>query len=117
MNPNNVNEAVTASHIRTASVGLRHIADQTRGKYFTQACSSLIEVSSPALLLPKNLLRPFGFTLGVVSQPDGYSGLSVYPEVQILDSAIYTGQDVKEAVALGQRHTVGVVPTRRGPAI
>jgi len=49
MNPNNVNEAVTASHIRTASVGLRHMADQTRGKYFTQACSRLIETSSPDL--------------------------------------------------------------------
>lgn len=49
MNPNNVNEAVTASHIRTASVGLRHIADQTKGKYFTQARSRLIETSSPDL--------------------------------------------------------------------
>ena len=52
MNPNNVNEAVTANQIRTASVGLRHMADQTRGKYFTQAHSWLIEVSSPALPYP-----------------------------------------------------------------
>jgi len=69
MNPNNVNEAVTASHIRTASVGLRHIADQTRGKYFTQGYSLLVEASFPALTRQK-LLKPFGFTLGVVSQSE-----------------------------------------------
>jgi hypothetical protein len=36
MSPNKVNEAVTASHIRMASVGLRHSAAQTSEKYFTQ---------------------------------------------------------------------------------
>lgn len=31
-----MNDAVTASHIRMASTGLRIMADQTRGKYFMQ---------------------------------------------------------------------------------